>query len=368
MERLSATDLAAVLEIARELGAIQEVDGLRASVLPRLRRLVRYDTASFNEIATHSREAVVAAVEPTDALFEGAEEICGAYAHQNPLIQAAQRPGEVGVRKFSDFISLRQLHRLEIYDLVYAPIEVEHQIAFTLPAPSTCVIGFALNRRRDDFSERDRHVLEAVRPFVTQAYQNAAAIARTRAAVLALHSRSDSDAGVVVLGPSGRVEVATHQAAGWLREIARREVLVRLPEPLQSWSDRQRLRSRDGLPRGEPLRVRANGTRLTAQFVAGGAWGLDAILLRRSQAASPTLAEHEPHELSAKPGLSTRESQVLGLLAQGLTNAQIAGELALSERTVAKHLERVYRKLGVHNRTAAALRARDVSMMSPQID
>jgi DNA-binding NarL/FixJ family response regulator len=53
-------------------------------------------------------------------------------------------------------------------------------------------------------------------------------------------------------------------------------------------------------------------------------------------------------------GLTRRESQVLDLIAQGRSNAQIAGELKITEQTVKGHLWRLYRKLEVKNRTAAA--------------
>jgi non-specific serine/threonine protein kinase len=52
-------------------------------------------------------------------------------------------------------------------------------------------------------------------------------------------------------------------------------------------------------------------------------------------------------------GLSTREVEVLGLVAQGLTNAQVAARLFLSPRTIDQHLRSIYNKLGVGNRAAA---------------
>ena len=56
-------------------------------------------------------------------------------------------------------------------------------------------------------------------------------------------------------------------------------------------------------------------------------------------------------------GLSSREAEVLAWAAVGKTNPAIAALLHISPRTVQTHLERVYRKLGVQTRTAAAGRA-----------
>jgi DNA-binding NarL/FixJ family response regulator len=58
--------------------------------------------------------------------------------------------------------------------------------------------------------------------------------------------------------------------------------------------------------------------------------------------------------LSAPGGLTAREVEVLRLVAAGRSNPQIAAELVLSEKTVARHLSNIFTKLGVGSRTAAA--------------
>jgi DNA-binding NarL/FixJ family response regulator len=57
--------------------------------------------------------------------------------------------------------------------------------------------------------------------------------------------------------------------------------------------------------------------------------------------------------------LSTREREVLVLVAEGLANKQIATRLGIAERTVKVHLGNVFRRIGVADRTSAALWARD---------
>lgn len=75
--------------------------------------------------------------------------------------------------------------------------------------------------------------------------------------------------------------------------------------------------------------------------------------LLRAQArhgAQRALTARTPGELAE---LTDREVQILQLVALGRTNAAIARSLDVSSRTVAKHLEHIYRKLGVSSRTAA---------------
>jgi DNA-binding CsgD family transcriptional regulator len=67
-----------------------------------------------------------------------------------------------------------------------------------------------------------------------------------------------------------------------------------------------------------------------------------------------------PKEIS---GLSERELEVLRLVAEGLTDAQVASRLYLSPRTVGFHLRSIYRKLGVPSRAAAARAAVERSLI-----
>lgn len=63
----------------------------------------------------------------------------------------------------------------------------------------------------------------------------------------------------------------------------------------------------------------------------------------------------------AVDGLTPREREVLGLVAEGKSNAEIAAELWIAVGTVRIHLEHIYRKLGVRSRTAALARVRERS-------
>ncbi|MGO4153482.1 helix-turn-helix domain-containing protein [Cupriavidus sp. YAF13] len=75
--------------------------------------------------------------------------------------------------------------------------------------------------------------------------------------------------------------------------------------------------------------------------------------------------------LSMLARLTAREQQVLRWLAHGKTDREIAGMLGISARTVQKHLQHVYVKLGVENRTAAVMRGLELdpgpAMERPEI-
>jgi len=77
------------------------------------------------------------------------------------------------------------------------------------------------------------------------------------------------------------------------------------------------------------------------------------VTLPRSLASGPTVAP-----LTKSPrypaGLTAREVEILRLVAQGMTDAQVAEQLIISRRTVNWHLTSIYSKLGVTSRNAAS--------------
>ena len=63
--------------------------------------------------------------------------------------------------------------------------------------------------------------------------------------------------------------------------------------------------------------------------------------------------------------LSPRETEILGLVARGLSNRDIATRLVLSEKTVRNHVERSYAKIGATNRVGASLYALQQGLVRP---
>ena len=88
-----------------------------------------------------------------------------------------------------------------------------------------------------------------------------------------------------------------------------------------------------------------------------------------AQGASPPPQpppQEEPQEGSLPKPLARRELEVLRLLARGKTNQEIAQRLGLSALTVKTYVQRIIGKLGVSDRTQAAVRAAELGLLAPE--
>jgi len=150
---------------------------------------------------------------------------------------------------------------------------------------------------------------------------------------------ADLRGAIVWATPQARKWLAGHQSAAAAGELAMPEPWIQWLEQLQSGADPA------GTP-APPTSLQDDQFRL--QFIAK--LRPDEFLLRLAK----TPGSDSPAEFSREFGLTNREGEVLSWLSKGKTNRDIAQILGLSPRTIDKHLEQIYSKLGVENRTAAA--------------
>jgi DNA-binding CsgD family transcriptional regulator len=255
---LRHSDLQGVLGFLREAGAETGPDPLPSRILGLLRTLVPSDAVSWHEWSIDGSRSryVVSSIDPdrTATVWEA----YGEYRHQDPLPGGApgatQSPALVGrALKLSDFLSDRKFRRLDLYAYVCKPLGVEHVLKLFLPSRNGVARNLVFDRGGRDFSERDRDVVDLLRPHIVQ------------------------------------------------------------------------------------LEEQAKARRVAAALAAGAV---------------------EPGEVPG--GLTRREQEVLALVAEGKSNAEIAAELWIAVGTVRVHLEHVYSKLAVRSRTAALARVREL--------
>ncbi len=148
--------------------------------------------------------------------------------------------------------------------------------------------------------------------------------------------------GVVVVGANCQVQFITARAREWLAVYFHQAKGDLLPDEIVRW-----LKQQAGAPAGScpPLIVPQDARRLLVRVTERG--DDEAIL---------TLTEESPASLKAlaeRLGLTDREAEVLHWVVEGKSNSETAVILNISVRTVDKHLQNVFSKLGVENRGAA---------------
>jgi DNA-binding NarL/FixJ family response regulator len=95
-------------------------------------------------------------------------------------------------------------------------------------------------------------------------------------------------------------------------------------------------------------------------FTGIGIW----LALKLTRPRAMTVTTPDPTPTGKNLGLSARELQVLQLMAEGLSNQEIAGRLFVSLNTVKTHSSRIFEKLDVRRRTQAVDKARRLKLIA----
>ncbi len=344
------TDTQLLLELVGEAYSFEDLTEFRSGVLELLNRVVPADRVAYNEIAPH--EVFTLMVPEFDASLMPT---FAALAHENPLISRFLRTGDGRPYRISDMIDQETFHATALYKEFYRHMGVESQVAFSLPSPPTLLVGLALTREREDFSDREVQLLALARPYLMQAYRNAE-LAGARAAMLAALEQGLDTLGrhVLVLDPHERVEFATEGA----RRLLGESMSARLPGEVRAW-----LSEHHG-PRAasDPLLLQS----------AEGCVLVRLLPSRRSDRREVLLLEGGTGELSVTAlrglGLTTRQAETLRFIALGYSPSRTAAEMGIAPRTVDKHLQQVYSKLGASCLSQAAASAWAAVGVEPPAD
>lgn len=336
----------ALLQVIQGVSTVDDVDQFGAVVLDEIDRLVPCDLSSFNEVDPIAGRAVV--VGRPRPISPEQLQAWEKWSHQNPSLMYVLSTGDGSARRISDFLTRDEFHRLELYQHVYEPLGLEYQLSVALPTAQPLVIGIALNRADRDFSDEEVGLLDALRPHLVQAHRHVQLVNQHRRALERMAGILEEDGRAFqVLGEplTERTRALFHRYFGAANGD--------LPQPVSTWLEDERAAFPAGGPDRlrQPLVAQREGCRLTVRYVPGGR-GPDLLWLVERQ------AERDAGPLE-RLGLSPREAETLWLLCQGRSTGAIAHELSISTGTVKKHLEHVYRKLGVSTATAAVAQAFD---------
>jgi DNA-binding CsgD family transcriptional regulator len=262
-------------------------------------------------------------------------------AHQHPLITGPLQTENFPVHKISDFLNQENYHRLELYQDVYRHLGVEYQISANIKLEPNRLTAFALSRRQADYTERDREVLELLRPHLVVAFNRLALAEECKN----LHESADLSlkefsSATIIVNPQGRVLYHVGPGLRWIG--ATRSGF--LPAEINRWVKQD---SQQKLRRNLHLSSVAGEVCIRAVPTTSA----ERILLVLTLDGVPSLDQ------AAKAySLTPREKEVAHWICQGKTNAEIAIILGISPRTVHKHVENILARVGVESRVTLTVR------------
>jgi DNA-binding CsgD family transcriptional regulator len=352
MGRLNAQDIADVTDCLRDVYALIDIGIFAEQFISRLRNVLVCSGILFGNCDLRSMRSEFVTDHP-DASKLSLDQIIADLPRdqQHPYWPYYLRTRDPRATKLSDFMSRRELHSKGFYTELYRPFKAEAEIGCMLViAPNSHLTYIAAIRDGGDFTERDRVVLNLLQPHFSQAYRNAHALTALREEVsLARRMIESLDHGVIVRLHTGAVRFVTAQARRWLEEyFPSHRRSDELPTLLEDWLKHRStsLGRRDDVPEPmRPLVLERDGKKLIVRPVLERD---QAILVLEEQWTSV-----DPRSLECL-GLTRREAEVSAWVSEGKTNAEIGQILGVRPLTVKKHLEHIFEKLGVENRTAAA--------------
>ena len=347
MARLTHSDLEAVLRVAQEVSRARTRDEFSRVAVTELAELVRSDVLALNEVDPSAGRISYIAEPESFAPPPELEPLLMELADEHPLMRYHALTGDGSAKRISDFWTQEQYHASAVYQQVYRHIGVEYQMALTLPAPKPQVVAMVATRTHKDFSERDRSVLNRLRPHLAQAWYNAKDQDHLRSLLrVAADAAGDGGAKVIVLSDPP-YELTPLALVSLYRYFGRPTQTSPFPFRVERWLELQRslVTASDSLALLKPLRAGPRDAPAWLRYLPAQADHPGALLLRtewpdRRQLQFETL------------GLTSREAEVVRGVVDGKSNAAIGEELHLSAGTVKKHLDNIYTKLGVRGRGA----------------
>jgi DNA-binding NarL/FixJ family response regulator len=333
---LGERDAAALAATTAELAVLDDAEPFPPHFLERLAELMASRDAGYCELdRSRERTLFMAWWEDGDAgsevpVEEGPEgEAYWRLRHQHPTCGYRERTNDwTNARAVSDFVTQREFRRTEIWIELYRDAGVNEWIDVGLRSNGRHTRSFIFTRSRGEFDDRDRLMLDLLQPHLQQRLDRVHAAAEAADALVSLEERqADDPRHIVLCTGDGVIEYASLQSRRLLESYIRCAP-GRVPEHVLT-----ALRGR-----AQPVVLERDGQRLTLRAVPSA--GLLVVLLGE-----------EDMRLDL---LTPRQRTILEHVARGETDAEIASAIGIAAATVNKHLEQIYRRLGVHTRTAAA--------------
>lgn len=340
---LEERDAAAVLGLVEALTTAQTIDEYAVIAMTGLSEIIPCIDASFNEMNPSAQRIRWSAI-PKNSLMDKYAPLFAELMLQNPLVRYFNETEDTRAMMWSDLATLDQIRQTELHQEMFRPLGVYSQLALVLPAPPGIIVGFAVNTGVEGFSERDRAVMNTLRPHLAHYYR----VIQLRDELSGLQRALRTRGWTAALADGEGIVEAVSDNARHLEDesgftLAEGEPL---PEPLRASFEA-------GVKAYEPSRpaVLSRSTRVSDEADGVAGWHVPGPVAPHVVIVQAGV-DGSVQRLQAA-GLSPRQLEVALQLAEGGTNRAIANRLGIAEGTLRKHLERIYRALDVSDRASA---------------
>jgi DNA-binding CsgD family transcriptional regulator/GAF domain-containing protein len=350
MPRLTSGEINALMGAIRDIHACRDAADLARVAVEAMARVIPTDRADFqiyrnapDSFETLHRHAPLPGDADREALYQD-------IMVEHPIVAHVLATGAKGPFILSDFISSRAWRQTRFWAECCREPGDNHLLCNAVTIEPGVQLSLSFSRRLTDFNEHHRMILRLAQDHIAQAWENA------RHFEWLEYGMEVEGRAIAVVGPENLIQVAGRRATTLLRRYFPDWRGSRLPVPLAEWLEIERRRTRAAPDLAVPTvfhRAQEEGSLTVRLLPASGHTAAPEVL---------SLEERNPAKDAARLqtlGLTPRQAQVLYWMMQGRSNPDIAALLAVRPRTVDKFAEAIFRRLGVENRLAASLRARD---------
>lgn len=348
MKRLSHRDLQTVLTALLVLHTDLDAKTLPQRTIEAVEKIIPGNVIFFDGFGDNGKYTLHAWANREDLYLPEGIEIFEQFFYQHPFAQDVIGNKIQSAVKVTDYVTQSKYERTELYNEYYRVSPLNRQMGLALPVASDLTIACTIHRWGKDYTERDRSILTLIAPYLGNCINNSFAFERLKLEI------KDHSSGIIAVDLNGKIQFVNEFARELLAKYFTGEKMTdkSLPENLWSWTRQQDLANKKEfeLP-SPPLKIKNADGELTIRLIGSNQIQERTLLLEEKKFLCPGTLE--------QLGLTRREAEILFWIAQGKTDGEIGTLLFISPRTVHKHAENIYVKLGVETRTAAMLRALD---------
>jgi DNA-binding CsgD family transcriptional regulator len=358
MYKLSQAKWHKLMSSIETLNSGIETESLAKRLINSVNQLIPSDITAFDIFDEESLYKGYIVHEPFNAISKSELETFAELINEHPFFSELIDEKKSGILTLTDKSSESEFKKTNIYNHFYRRVGVSHQMSVALPVNTENFVTCTLNRSGQNFDEDEKALMNLFQPHLLSAIGNSWLFEHIRKCEDDLKTiLKNGEHGIIALNTDGGLEFISKRAIRILGRHFSNEKLSRsyLPTSLWKWVKIAIEKSNDKKKYSapiKPLRIKNSDEKLTVCFCFDSGSRFVTLLLRtKSRLTAKKLLEL---------GVTKSEAKILYWVTMGKTNAEIAILCHISPRTVQKHIENICNKLGVENRTAAAMKAAEI--------